>query len=230
MSITLSAAGFDCREVPAQRSSAQRRSRRLDKTDAQDAVSAARALAAEPTLGPVQAKEVFSDVLAKIEAVLEHRRILVHIRTLTLQSLNDQITKLPTEIRDQLTTNGKIEGRLRRLEQLDPAIIPLTSAGRYRLKWIVESIDADRNIRRQIRRLERDIDALLDPTARRYAVNQASGRLPQQLFSSKLATHTASQPKQSSRVGAAPVPSRSRPAKVRDDRSVTASISVAIVE
>ena len=48
------AAGLDCREVPAQRSAAQRRARRLDKTDAVDAVAAARALLAEPTLGPVQ--------------------------------------------------------------------------------------------------------------------------------------------------------------------------------
>jgi transposase len=36
--IALVAAGFDCREVPAQRSAAQRRARRLDKTDVVDAV------------------------------------------------------------------------------------------------------------------------------------------------------------------------------------------------
>jgi hypothetical protein len=52
--VALVAAGFDAREVPAQRSAAQRRSRRLDKTDVVDAVAAARALLAEPSLGPVQ--------------------------------------------------------------------------------------------------------------------------------------------------------------------------------
>lgn len=41
VAIALVAAGLDAREVPAQRSAAQRRSRRLDKTDA---ISAARAL------------------------------------------------------------------------------------------------------------------------------------------------------------------------------------------
>ena len=52
VAIALAAVGFDAREVPASRSAAQRRSRRLDKTDAVDAVASARALLAEPTLGP----------------------------------------------------------------------------------------------------------------------------------------------------------------------------------
>jgi len=112
VSIALVAAGFDCREVPAQRSAAQRRSRRLDKTDAVDAVAAARALLAEPSLGPVQTLEVYDALVAKIEAVLEHRRMLVAVRTLVLHHAQDQISKLPVEIRDQLTTIGKIEGRL----------------------------------------------------------------------------------------------------------------------
>ncbi len=58
VAIALAAARFDAREVPPSRSPAQRRSRRLDKTDAVDAVASARALGAEPTLGPVQALEV----------------------------------------------------------------------------------------------------------------------------------------------------------------------------
>ncbi len=57
--IALAAAGFDAREVPAPRSAAQRRSRRLDKTGAVDAVASARAVLAEPTLGPVQALEAY---------------------------------------------------------------------------------------------------------------------------------------------------------------------------
>ena len=35
-----------------------------------------------------------------------------------LHYAQDQTSKLPVEIRDQLTTIGKIEGRLRRLEQI----------------------------------------------------------------------------------------------------------------
>ncbi len=52
IAVALAAAKFDAREVPASRSAAQRRSRRLEKTDAVDAVASARALLAEPTLRP----------------------------------------------------------------------------------------------------------------------------------------------------------------------------------
>jgi transposase len=159
--IALVAAGFDCREVPAQRSAAQRRSRRLDKTDAVDAVAAARALLAEPTLGPVQTLEVYDPLVAKIEAVLEHRRMLVAVRTLVLHHVQDQISKLPVEIRDQLVTTGKIEARLRRLEQIDPTVVS-TLAGEYRLSWLVPLVEQDRAMRRDIDRLERDINTLLD--------------------------------------------------------------------
>ena len=161
VAIALSAAGFDTREVPASRSAAQRRSRRPDKTDAVDAVASARALLAEPTLGPVQALEVYGPLVAEIEAVLEHRRALVAARTLGLHHVGDQISKLPTEIRDQLSTGGKIESRLRRLEQIDPATCP-TPAGAYRLEWLRAFIDQDRTARREIRRLERLIGELLD--------------------------------------------------------------------
>ena len=161
VAIALSAAGFDTREVPASRSAAQRRSRRLDKTDAVDAVASARALLAEPTLGPVQALEVYDSLVAEIEAVLEHRRALVAARTLMLHHAADQIAKLPTEVRDQLSTGGKIEGRLRRLEHIEPACAA-TPSGAYRLEWLQALIDKDRAARREIRCLERLIDELLD--------------------------------------------------------------------
>lgn len=161
VAVALAAAGFDAREVPASRSAAQRRSRRLDKTDAVDAVASARALLAEPTLGPIQALEAYDPLVAEIEAVLEHRRILVAARTLGLHHVGDQIAKLPTEIRDQLTSHGKIESRLRRLETIDPDTCS-TPAGRYRLEWLQAFIDQDRTARREIRRLERRMDELLD--------------------------------------------------------------------
>lgn len=78
-----------------------------------------------------------------------------------LHHVGDQITKLPTEIRDQLTSTGKIEGRLRRLEDIQcPATTPVS--GKYRLEWLQAFIENDRQARREIRRLERLIDHLLD--------------------------------------------------------------------
>lgn len=161
VAIAVVAAGFDAREVPAQRSAAQRRSRRLAKTDIVDAIAAARALLAEPSLGPVQALETYDPLVAKIEAVLEHRRALVATRTLMLHHLGDQIAKLPTEIRDQLSTTGKIESRLTRLDGIDANVVS-TAAGEYRLSWLVAYIERDRHARREIRDLEKLIDNLLD--------------------------------------------------------------------
>ena len=66
-------------------------------------------------------------------------------------------SKLPIEIRDQLSTTGKIESRLRRLEQIDTTIVS-TIAGEYRLSWLIPLVDQDRAARRQIRQLERDLD------------------------------------------------------------------------
>lgn len=163
VSIALVAAGFDAREVPPQRTASQRRSRRLAKTDTIDAIAAARALQAEPSLGPVQTLEVYDQVLARLEAVLEHRRALVETRTLMLHYVADQITKLPTVIRDQLTSKGKIESQLRRLEDVE---VPTacTESGSYRLSWLMPMVDQDRAARREIRRLERLIDQILDQT------------------------------------------------------------------
>jgi len=167
IAIAVVAAGFDAREVPPQRTALQRRSRRLEKTDQVDSISAARALLAEPTLGPAQALEIYDPFVAKIEAVLEHRQGVVATRTLMLHFVQDQLTKLPTEIRDQLATTGKIESRLRRLETIDLTRVS-TSAGKYRLSWLLPLIEQDREARRLVRRtqtrdsLERDIDALLD--------------------------------------------------------------------
>jgi transposase len=161
VAIAIVAAGFDAREVPPQRSANARRKRRLAKTDVIDAVAIARALLAEPTLGPVQALEVYDPLVAKLEAVLEHRRMLVSVRTLALHHVQDQIAKLPIALRDQLVFDGKIEARLRRLESVDHRVVT-TLAGAYRIEWLVAFVGQDRTWRREIRQLEAELDRLLD--------------------------------------------------------------------
>jgi transposase len=161
VAIALVAGGFDAREVPPQRTAQQRRARRQDKTDGIDALAAARALLAEPDLGPVQTLEVYDPLVARIEAVLEHRRMLVALRTLAIHHVADQLAKLPTELRDQLGTHGKVDGRLRRLARIDTQVAT-TLAGRYRLEWLVAWIAQDRAWVSEINRLEGDLETLLD--------------------------------------------------------------------
>lgn len=161
VSVALVAAGFDAREVPAQRTAAHRRARRQDKTDRIDALATARVLLAEPDLGPVAAWELTEPVLAEIEAVLDHRRTMLAVRMQFLAAVADQLAKLPTAIRDQLGTHGKIEQRLRRLEHIDLAVAD-SAAARYRLAWLVDHIEQDTLQRRQIYQLTRRLDQLLD--------------------------------------------------------------------
>lgn len=158
----LVSAGFDTREVPPQRSAAQRRARRSEKTDHADAVATARALLADPRLGPVQILEIFDPVVAEIEAVLEHRRIVVNTRQLAIHQVASQIEKLPTIIRDQLDMTSTIEKRLNQLAKLDTDPGLLTSAARVRLAWLQNFAETDRNTRRHIRQLEADLDTLLN--------------------------------------------------------------------
>lgn len=160
VALAIAGAGFDAREVPPQRSSRERRARRLAKTDAIDAISTARALQAEPDLGPVQVLQAYDPLVAKIEAVLEHRRALVNLRTLALHYVQDQLAKLPASIRDVIGTHGKIEARLRRLELVTTEVE--SSAGRYRHQWLLEFLAQDRAWAKKIRDLEDDLSELLD--------------------------------------------------------------------
>ena len=73
--------------------------------------------------------------------------MLVAVRKLILHHVQDQLTKLPIEIREQLAMTGKIEGRLRQLERIDTTVIS-TRAGDYRLSWLLPLVDEDREMRR----------------------------------------------------------------------------------
>lgn len=210
VAVALVAGGFDTREVPPSRTAAQRRSRRLDKTDAVDAVSTARALQAEPGLGPVQALDAYDPLVAKIEAVLEHHQALVAARTLLLHHIGDQISKLPPELRDQLTPTGKIESRLRRLESI-VVTGSTTPAGDYRLAWLLEFVDQDRAARRErSAALSGSSTGCSMTTERPCGRNPASARSQLRRCCARSATRPGSRPNRSSLAGAAPALSRSR--------------------
>lgn len=127
-------------------------------------VAPARAVQAEPTLGDVQALEIYDPLVAQFEAALEHRRALVAARTLLLHHIGDQIAKLPTEVRDQLGTSGKSDARLARLATIDPALAS-TPAGAYRLGWLRAHVEADRAARKAIRQFNATSTVSLMPTA-----------------------------------------------------------------
>ncbi len=180
VAIAVVAAGFHAREIPPTRTAAQRRFRRLDTTDIIDAICCARALQTEPDLGVVQTLEVYDPLVAKIEAVLQPRQAPVVTRNLMLQHLGDQIAKLPTEIRDRLTSTGKIESRLRCLKNLE-APHTATASGAYRLRWLQASSTRTAQPGRKSAASNASSMTSSTNTAPPCVRNQASGRSPQRL-------------------------------------------------
>ena len=154
-------------------------------------------------------------LVAKIEAVLEHRRMLVQLRTLGLHHIADQLAKLPTEIRDQLGHAGQDRG---------PPGPP-----RPARHHTVGSLDAGRRLPAVMaagRRRPGPPGAGRDPpawnaswsvcstsTAPRCATSPASVRSRRRRWSSKSVIRSASPASPSSLAGAAPAPSHCRPAR-----------------
>ena len=127
--------------------------------------STARALLAEPSLGPVQALEVYDALVAKIEAVLEHRRMLVETRTLVLHSRRR--TSSPSSPPRSVTSSVRT-ARSRPAwpgsANLDVDACRGVDAGRRLPAVVADWLPSTRTARRcaEIRRLERDLVRLLD--------------------------------------------------------------------
>ena len=165
VSIALVAARFDAREVPPQRSAQQRRARRLDKTDTVDAYATARALLAEPTLGPVQTPRFATNwsrrskpcwsTAACLWSCVRSRCITRKIRSRNSQPRSAINSPPPAKSRtgyDDLRNSTPLSWSPQRPGH----------TGAYRLSWLIELIDQDRAARRQVRALEADIDRLLE--------------------------------------------------------------------
>ena len=213
VAIALAAAGFDAREVPASRSAAQRRSRRLDKTDAADAGT-------RPCAGGLRPAgcQDRSGARAPPSPGRGPHTGLHHV--------GDQIAKLPTEIRDQLTSTGKVESRLRRLEHIAPASAPPWPAR-------TASNDSRRSSNKTAQRAARPAGLSASSTscstntAPPCATKPASARSQPRPCCTRSEIPAASTENPSSPAGAAPAPSRCPQAKALATRSSTASTSAA---
>jgi Transposase IS116/IS110/IS902 family len=143
-----------------------------------------------------------------------------------LHYAQDQLAKLPTEIRDQLPTTGKIESRLRRLEAIDTTIVS-TQAGAYRLSWLLPLIDQDRAPRRQARALERRIDELRDAHGTTLRDEPGIGPIAAATLLVEVGDPFRSPASPSSPAGAAPGPLRCPRVRATGRRHGTASTSAA---
>ncbi len=108
-----------------------------------------------PPSGPPQALEIYDPLVAKIEAVLEHRRCWSTVRTLVLHHVQDQLGEAAgRDPRPAHRPPARSKAGCAGSKHIDTTIVS-TLAGAYRLSWLLPLVDQDRAARRQIRRLER---------------------------------------------------------------------------
>lgn len=155
----LVAAGYDVREVPPRRTAERRRARRTPKTDYHDSYAIARAVAAEPTLGPVKPGAGLGEAHDELVIVRDHRNLLVQRRKTMLNQAEAALDAAPLAWTDTHRAGRKVLPRLRAL--LHAAQQPATAAERELLALLSE-LDADiAELNGRIRVLDKRLTALI---------------------------------------------------------------------
>jgi transposase len=132
----LVAAGYDVREVPPRRTAERRRARRAPKTDYHDGYAIARAVAAEPTLGPVKPGAGLGEAHDELVIVRDHRNLLVQRRKTMLNQAEAALDVAPLAWTDAGRGGRKVWPRLQAL--LHAAHQPATAADRQLLDLLTE--------------------------------------------------------------------------------------------
>jgi transposase len=161
LAVALVDAGHDVREVPARRTAQRRRERRRPKTDRDDALAIARAVAAEPALGPVRAGHR-DPILDELDAVNDWRDELVEQRKRLLNQAEGILNKLPVDVLDHIGRTGKTINRARRATTLDTQHSP---AVQMRLAHLADIVERHDQLTASIKTIEADLRRLVGSSA-----------------------------------------------------------------
>jgi transposase len=145
----LVAAGYDVREVQANRT-AERRRRRRHKTDREDAEAIARETLADAGLPPAGKQRRPDPCWDELVAVRNRRKRLIGQRVRLLNEAEAVWTGLPLTIRAARPQTSRVRPRLRALDRGAASSVQVTAADRVNLAWLVEAA-----VRRKPRRLSR---------------------------------------------------------------------------
>ena len=104
----LSAAGYDVREVQANRTAERRRRRRRHKTDREDAEAIARETLADPNLPPAGKQHRPDPAWDELVAVRNRRKSLVNQRVRLLNEAEAVLTSLPLTVRAALPPTSRV--------------------------------------------------------------------------------------------------------------------------
>jgi transposase len=157
----LAAAGYDVREVQANRTAERRRRRRRHKTDREDAEAIARETLADAGLPPAGKQRRPDPCWDELVAVRNRRKSLINQRVRLLNEAEAVLTSLPLTIRAVLPASSRVRPRLRALDRGAASSIPVTAADRVNLAWLVETAGDIARLDARVTDLDKQIPALL---------------------------------------------------------------------
>ncbi len=159
--LALAAAGYDVREVQANRTAERRKRRRRAKTDLDDAEAIARETLADPDLPPAGKDHTPTPATNQLAAVRDWRESLVLQRVRLLTEAEAVLVSLPLHLREQLPGSSRVSASLNRLAELDDIRADLSAADRVKLDRLAQARVDVAGIGARIKELDAQIPALL---------------------------------------------------------------------
>ncbi len=159
--LALAAAGYDVREVQANRTADRRRRRSRAKTDVQDAEAIARETLSDPNLPPAGKDATPSLASEKLGVLRSWRESLVLHRVRLLTEAEPVLVSLPLQLREQLPATSRVLASLKRLAELECGEATLSAGDRLKLDRLAASRADIVAISARIKNLDAQIPALL---------------------------------------------------------------------
>lgn len=162
--LALSAAGYDVREVQANRTAERRKQRRRAKTDAEDAEAIARETLADPQLPPAGKHDRPSPAWQMLTAIRDWRESLVLQRVRLLTEAEAVLVTLPVAVRGALPSTSRVLPQLKALRDDDtiPAAAELGAVDCIKLDRLAASLTDITTLTDRISALDKQIPAVLD--------------------------------------------------------------------
>ena len=159
--LALTAAGYDVREVQANRTAERRRRRRRAKTDVEDAEAIARETLADAHLPPAGKHTSPSAAWQALTAVRDWRASLVLQRVRLLTEAEAVLVTLPLAIRDALPSTSRVLPRLVALAEHGTATDALSAADRLKLDRLAATLEDITTLTTRIKALDKQIPEIL---------------------------------------------------------------------
>jgi transposase len=159
--LALAAAGYDVREVQANRTAERRKRRRRAKTDAEDAEAIARETLSDPDLPPAGKHTAPSPAWQALTVIRDWRASLVLQRVRLLTESEAVLVTLPIAIRCALPSTSRVLPQLQALTEGVAHRSALGPADRFKLDRLAASLTDIISLTARIKDLDRQIPAAL---------------------------------------------------------------------